>query len=251
MFLLQRGNRVFADLGEDPDQRYVIPVSAHELGLGGDHPQTPIAAVLGCADARVPLELLFLQPANDLFVVRVAGNVLGDSCMGSLDFAAERIESLRAVAVVGHTGCGAVAAAVDAYLTPQHYLALSANLPLRGIIDTVLPSVRGADVALRGHFGEDVAQRPTFRRALEDVTVLINAATTAEALTRLLSDRLGERLGVRFGVYDLASRLVGTSDLGDDWRAGLFEPPALEGMAQFAVDVVRSVRVREVLGQAT
>lgn len=240
VFTLQRGNRFFADL--DRTQKCVIPVSAEELGFGGEHPQAPMAAVLGCADARVPLELVFSQPANDLFVVRVAGNVLGDETLGSLDFAVERLESLRAIAVVGHTGCGAVAAAVDAYLTPQDHLALSARLPLRGIVDAVLPSVRGADVALRGHFGEDVAQRPGFRPALLDAAVVLNAATTAEALARLF----GDRTHVVFGVYHLASRLVGVPDLGREWRHGLFPPPA--DFPQFALDLVRSVHVREVLG---
>lgn len=241
VFTLQRGNRLFADL--ERTGGCVIPVSPEELGFGGAQPQAPIAAVLGCADARVPLELVFSQPANDLFVVRVAGNVLGDAIVGSLDFAVERLTSMRAVAVVGHTGCGAVSAAVDAYLRPQDHLALSGRLPLRSIVDGVLPSVRGADVALRGHFGDEVAQRPGFRRALLDVAVVVNAATTAEALMRLF----GDRIGVVFGVYHLDSRLVGMPDLGREWRHGLFEPPDRESVEAFVLDLVRSVHVREVL----
>lgn len=240
VFTLQRGNRFFADL--DRTGSCVIPVSAEELGFGGMHPQAPMAAVLGCADARVPLELVFSQPANDLFVVRVAGNVLGDETLGSLDFAVERLPTLQAVAVVGHTGCGAVAAAVDTYLTPQDHLALSARLPLRGIVDAVLPSVRAADVALRGHFGPEVGDRPGFRAALLDTAVVLNAATTAEGLTRIFDGRTH----VVFGVYHLESRLVGMPDLGRDWRHGLFAPPA--DFEEFAVDLVRSVHVREVLG---
>ena len=72
--------------------------------------QTPFAALLGCADARVPLELVFSRSANDAFAVRVAGNVLGAECVGSLDFAVTQLPSIRVVAVVGHTGCGAVGA---------------------------------------------------------------------------------------------------------------------------------------------
>ena len=238
---LVRGNRLFGDVGKDGNVRYVIPVSAQEMGLRGDRPQTPIAAVLGCADARVPLELVFSQPANDLFVVRVAGNVLGDPCVGSFDFAVQQLPSMRALVVVGHSGCGAVAAAVDAYLTPAHYLALTDNLPLRGIIDAVLPCVRGADTALRAHHGDAVAEHPAFRAALLDVAVVVNAAVTAEAMTRIFRDRLGERLGVFFGVYQLASRLVGMP--GDGWQPGLFAPPGREVMPQFVLDVVRSPHV--------
>jgi carbonic anhydrase len=249
VFTLQRGNRMFADLGRAGS--YVIPVTAEELGFGGAHQQTPMAAVLGCSDARVPLELVFSQPANDLFVVRVAGNTLGDATLGSLDFAVQRLESVRALAVVGHTGCGAVTAAVDAYLTPRHYLALSANLPLRGIIDAVLPSVRGVDAILRDHFGEDVVEREGFRDALVDASVVLNAALTAEAMTRLFADQLGQRLGVVFGVYDLASRLVGVPDLHSDWRQGLIPPPGREDIDGFVLDIVRSLHVRGLLGQAT
>jgi carbonic anhydrase len=249
VFTLQRGNRVFADLRRAGS--YVIPVSAEELGFGGGHPQTPIAAVLGCADARVPLELVFSQPANDLFVVRVAGNVLGDATLGSLDFAVERLESVRVLAVVGHTGCGALTSAVDAYVTPHHYLALSANLPLRGIVDGLLPSVRAADAALRGHFGADVVERDGFRAALIDASVVVNAALTAEALTRLFAARLGDTLGVVFGVYDLNSRLVGVPDLHSDWRQGLVTPPGREDIDGFVLDIVRSLHVRDLLGQAT
>lgn len=249
VFTLQRGNRAFADLGRGGNDRYVIPVSAQELGMGGAHPQTPIAAVLGCADARVPLELVFSQPANDLFVVRVAGNTLGDPCVGSLDFAIQRLESVRAVAVVGHTGCGALSAAVDAYLTPQHYLELSASLPLRGIVDAVLPAVRGADTVLRGHHGPEVVQRARYREALIDAAVVVNAAVTAEALTRVFAAHLGETLRVVFGVYHLGSRLVGVPDLHADWRHGLIPPPDPDRFEDFVLDVVRSLHVRDLLAQ--
>jgi carbonic anhydrase len=168
--------------------------------------------------------------------------------VGSLDFAAQRLESVRTIGVVGHTGCGAVAAAVDAYLTPQHYLALSANLPLRGIVDAVLPCVRSADAALRAHFGDAAVDREGFREALVDVTVVVNAAVTAEALTRLFADRLGERLGVVFGVYDLESRLVGVPDEQQPWRQGLLAPAGRDEIQDFVMGVVRSQHVRALLG---
>src|SRR5262245_23257126 len=70
--------------------------------------QAPHSVVLGCSDARVPAELVFDAGPNELFVVRVAGNVLGDECLGSIEYALHSFqESVRLVAVVGHTGCGA------------------------------------------------------------------------------------------------------------------------------------------------
>ena len=88
--LIDRGNAAFARLGTDtPDgRRLVLPVTPEDLGLGhvpGEPPrQAPFAALVGCADARVPLELLMSQSANDIFVVRVAGNVLANEGVGSL-----------------------------------------------------------------------------------------------------------------------------------------------------------------------
>lgn len=243
LFILQRGNRVFADLRKS----YVIPVSAEELGLGGLHQQTPIAAVLGCADARVPLELVFSQPANDMFVVRVAGNVLDGACVGSIDFAINNLPSIRAVAIVGHTQCGAVRAAVEAYLDPTTYLAMSANLPLRSVVDPIMAAVRGADSALRAKYGHDREEQPGYRMALLDTAVVLNAAVGADALRRIYAEHLGAELQVVFGVYDLASRLVGLPDADKSWRQGLVVPPVESDMIPFVEAVVDSLYVRELL----
>ena len=79
--------------------------------------QRPFAAVLGCSDARVPIELIFNEGPNDLFVIRVAGNGLGSEVLGSLKYAVEHLGgSMKIVAVLGHSGCGAVSSAVDVYL---------------------------------------------------------------------------------------------------------------------------------------
>jgi carbonic anhydrase len=96
-----------------------VHLDPRELGVrtGGDAPpQRPFAAVLGCADARVPIELVFHEGPNDLFVVRVAGNVLGPDILGSLCYAIDNLGgSLRLIVVLGHSssatearagGCG-------------------------------------------------------------------------------------------------------------------------------------------------
>ena len=76
-------------------------------------PQRPFAIVLGCSDSRTPIEILFDQGFGDLFVVRIAGNIVAPSVVGSIEFAASQFGT-RLVVVMGHTGCGAVGATVKA-----------------------------------------------------------------------------------------------------------------------------------------
>jgi carbonic anhydrase len=98
--------------------------------------QEPFAIVLGCSDARVPAEIIFDQGLGDLFVIRVAGNVVAPSGVGSVEFAAGRFGT-RLVVVLGHSGCGAVAATIEELRgIPQGH---SKNL--RSIVDRVRPSV--------------------------------------------------------------------------------------------------------------
>lgn len=94
--------------------------------------QAPFAIILGCSDSRVPAELVFDQGLGDLFVIRVAGNIIAPSQIGSVEFAAEKLGS-RLVVVMGHTHCGAVAATLDAVLSGN--AADSRNI--RSIIDRV------------------------------------------------------------------------------------------------------------------
>lgn len=183
--------------------------------------QRPFAAVLGCSDARAPLEILFGRGENEMFVVRVAGNVLGEECLGSLDYAINRLPSLRLVAVVGHTGCGAVTAAVDAFLTPAGLLDLAVNRPLHALVARLLPAVRAADDALRRVYGDRAAAYPAYHAALVAVAVALNAALVAATLRRAYP----APLGVVYGVYDLAGHLV-RMPAGDRWRPGLAAPPA-------------------------
>src|ERR687891_2205998 len=79
--------------------------------------QRPFAIVLGCSDSRVPAEIVFDQGLGDLFVIRVAGNVVASSQIGSVEFAAERFGT-RLVVVLGHTRCGAVQATLEELQRP-------------------------------------------------------------------------------------------------------------------------------------
>jgi carbonic anhydrase len=99
--------------------------------------QEPIAIILGCSDARVPAEIVFDQGLGDLFVIRVAGNIVAPSQVGSVEFAAERFGT-RLVVVLGHTQCGAIAATIEELQRP----ATIRSRNLSSIVDRVRPSVQ-------------------------------------------------------------------------------------------------------------
>jgi len=205
----------------DGGRALVIPTSPLSLGfpmVPGQAPtQKPFALILGCSDARAPIELVFDQSSNDLFVVRVAGNVVGSECLGSIEYAVRHLAGgLRLVAVLGHTGCGAVAAAVDIYLNPDAYGSIAETHGLRSIIDRVLVAVRIADKALLRRRGPSAPAEPGYRAALWEMSVYLNAARTAQDLARELGlDRTDGRIRVVFGVYDLVSLRVGATP-GDE-----------------------------------
>jgi carbonic anhydrase len=98
--------------------------------------QEPFAIILGCSDSRVPAEIVFDQGLGDLFVIRVAGNVVAPSLLGSVEFAAERFGT-RLVVVLGHSRCGAVTATVDELERPSE----SRSPNLRSIVDRIRPAV--------------------------------------------------------------------------------------------------------------
>ena len=98
--------------------------------------QEPFAIILGCSDSRVPAELVFDQGFGDLFVIRVAGNIVAPSQVGSVEFAASRFGT-RLVVVLGHSGCGAITATLEE-ITGR---ATSQSRNLRSIVNRVRPSV--------------------------------------------------------------------------------------------------------------
>jgi carbonic anhydrase len=98
--------------------------------------QEPVAIILGCSDARVPAEIVFDQGLGDLFVIRVAGNIVAPSQVGSVEFAAARFGT-RLVVVMGHSSCGAITAALEELQRPGE----TQSPNLRSIVDRVRPSV--------------------------------------------------------------------------------------------------------------
>ena len=128
---LREGNQRFvADAVADPDA-----TGAHrrdELTSG----QEPFAIILGCSDSRAPAEILFDQGLGDLFVIRVAGNIVASSQVASIEFAVESFGT-RLVVVLGHSNCGAVRATLDELRLP-----LDQQHPnLRSIVDRIRPAV--------------------------------------------------------------------------------------------------------------
>ena len=103
-----------------------------ELAAG----QEPFAIVLGCSDSRVPAEIVFDQGLGDLFVIRVAGNIVAPSQVGSVEFAAERFGT-RLVVVLGHSNCGVILATLEELGRPSQ----DQSKNLRSIVDRVRPSV--------------------------------------------------------------------------------------------------------------
>ena len=124
---LRDGNRRFVEAKAEGHH-------VHRASLAAG--QEPFGVILGCSDSRVPAELVFDLGFGDLFVIRVAGNIVAPSQVGSVEFAAARFGS-PLVVVMGHTQCGAITAALEE-LTGQ---ATSQSRNLRSIVDRVRPAV--------------------------------------------------------------------------------------------------------------
>jgi carbonic anhydrase len=203
-----------------------------EAGVAPAH--QPFAAVLSCSDARVPTELLFFEPLNKLFVVSLAGNVVGNESVGSLNYAAQHLGgSVKLMVVLGHTGCGAVNAAVDAYLDPSTTPEMTDTLGLRSVVEHIFVAVRTSAKALEATQHPVTDDDATFRARLAGVSVVINAALSAMTLQQVLGPAIPADCKVAFGVYDLATREV----LGPE-GPGLTDPPAsFEELEKLAVHV--------------
>ena len=128
---LKAGNERFVS-GDISHQKLLS--HQERAAMAGD--QNPFAIVLGCSDSRVPAEMVFDQGLGDLFVIRVAGNIVSPSQVGSVEFAAERYDC-PVVVVLGHSHCGAIQATIDTLMNPDQ--PPSSNL--MSIVNRVRPSV--------------------------------------------------------------------------------------------------------------
>ena len=131
--------------------------------------QEPFAIILGCSDSRVPAEIIFDQGLGDLFVIRVAGNIVAPSQIGSVEFAATTFAT-RLVVILGHSQCGAIHATLEQLQTPNEIR--SRNLRL--IVDFIRPSIESL---LDQGFGDDTD-------ALVARAVRANVRTSSEQMRR-------------------------------------------------------------------
>jgi len=159
--------------------------------------QSPFAVILGCSDSRVPVEIIFDVGVGDLFVIRVAGNIVAPSLIGSVELAAEKFGA-RLVVVLGHTGCGAVDATIDAVQKPLE----DRSRHINSIVEFIRPSVESLLES-----GEEVSREQLMEQAIRS-----NVRATVEGL-RHGSDTL-ERLILDDGLqvigaeYSLESGIV-------------------------------------------
>lgn len=128
--------------------------------------QRPFAIILGCSDSRVPVEIVFDQGLGDLFVIRVAGNIVAPSQIGSVEFAAEQF-GIRLVVVLGHSGCGAVQATIETLQKPVE----KRSRHLDTIVDRIQPAV---EELVRSN--RDLDQQSLLHHAVRaNVRVAVNA----------------------------------------------------------------------------
>lgn len=154
--------------------------------------QKPFATILGCADSRVPVELVFDQGFGDLFVVRVAGNVIAPDVVGSLEYAVAHLAT-PLVVVVGHENCGAVTAAVHALAGDRDPLA-----GINALVDMIEPGLPGDLHLSPADRRIGIAVEANVRWSMKQLAALPRASKAIEA----------EKIQVLGAVYDLATGRV-------------------------------------------
>jgi carbonic anhydrase len=201
------------------------------------------------SDARVPVELIFSEGPNDLFVIRVAGNGLGTEVLGSLKYAVDYLgKSLKLVVVLGHSGCGALTAAVDVFLNPSHYLSIVAKHSLRDILDGLLVVVLASAKTMLRVFGPNVENYPGYRRALIEASITTNAALAAHTIQQELGASDPTGLRAVYGIYLLETREIWAPRLGEIKGMGLAAPPRdPAGFIELGDAIVQSNRIASLI----
>ncbi len=139
--------------------------------------QQPIAIVLGCSDSRVPVEIIFDQGLGDLFVIRVAGNIVAPSLIGSVEFAASQFGT-RLVVALGHSQCGAIIATLDELRRPT----ANQSPNLKSIVDRIRPGVESLLTSGAGDDQAGLVGRAVRANILASVQQLRHGSTIIEGL---------------------------------------------------------------------
>jgi carbonic anhydrase len=160
--------------------------------------QEPFAIILGCSDSRVPAEIVFDQGLGDLFVIRVAGNIVAPSQVGSVEFAAERFGT-RLVVVLGHSMCGAILATLEELGRPTE--GQSPNL--RSIVERVRPAVQALLETDTGEDRDRLVSRAVRANIRASANHLRHGSQILERLTREQGLRVvGAEYSLETGVVD-------------------------------------------------
>jgi len=190
---LREGNLRFAANVRGSDT-FVSHTRRVELASG----QQPFAIILGCSDSRVPSEIVFDQGLGDLFVIRVAGNIVAPSQVGSVEFAAARY-STRLVVVLGHSQCGAILATLEELRAPSG----NQSRNLQSIVDRVRPSVEGVFAGKVGPDSDALVQQAVRANIRASVDHLRHGSRVLE---ELIQDQgllvVGAEYALETGVVD-------------------------------------------------
>ena len=203
---LREGNLRFAANVRGSDA-FVSHMRRAELAAG----QQPFAIILGCSDSRVPAEIVFDQGLGDLFVIRVAGNIVAPSQVGSVEFAAARY-STRLVVVLGHSQCGAILATLEELRAPTE----NQSRNLQSIVDRVRPSVEGVFAGNIGRDSEALVQQAVRANIRASVDHLRHGS---QILEQLIQD---DGLLVVGAEYALETGAVDFFDLAPEARRSQF-----------------------------
>lgn len=206
---LRQGNLRFASNASGAD---ALMTHSRRAALAAG--QQPFAIILGCSDSRVPAEIVFDQGLGDLFVIRVAGNIVAPSQVGSVEFAAARFNT-RLVVVLGHSQCGAVLATLEELQRPTE----NQSRNLRAIVDRVRPAVEGLLATGLRHDLDALMRQAVRANIRASVNHLRHGS---EVLEQLIQDEglrvVGAEYSLETGVVDFfdgAPATEGVSVLGD------------------------------------
>jgi carbonic anhydrase len=197
--LLREGNQRFASDASDRDS-FESRARRKELAQG----QQPFAAILGCSDSRVPVEIVFDQGLGDLFVIRVAGNIVAPSLIGSVEFAAEQFGT-RLVVVLGHSKCGAIGATLEQLARPLE----NQSRNLRSIVDLIRPSIEGLLTTSLKHDHDNLVHHAVRANIRASVAHLRHGSDIIENLIQ------NDGLIVVGAEYDLETGLVDFFELSE------------------------------------
>lgn len=231
-------------------------IADQPIGEDGLPTQMPFAVMLGCADARVPTELLFGQEFNDIFNIRVAGNILAEEGIGSLLYALRNFtpdpqhpqsRSLKLAGVLGHRGCGAVRATIKTFQSGPAAAKVFGD-PIGSIITKIAaPPMAVAAELIDEHFGTNASADPAHLNELVEMVVYLNAAWSAHEMqgwvTREGPD-VANRVGVVYGVFDPETfRVHALPETPDERVTEAFAtPPAdLDALRAMGREVLRRI----------